>query len=184
MIIGFQGVKNSNSEFATNFFINKHNFKNIKKVPLVSSKGVVKALKEGKIDLGVVAIKNNLGGIVEATREAFQDCSVQILDTTKLQIHHCLFVYDKNCVEKIDTILSHKQALLQCRDYINQKFPQIVVKEAEDTAICAYYLKNHKLSKNHAVICSKMAGEDNGLFMIDENIEDKRSITQFALIKI
>ena len=56
MIIGFQGIKNSFNDYATDEFIKKIKIKS-KKLPLVTSKSVANSLINRKIDFGVIALK-------------------------------------------------------------------------------------------------------------------------------
>ena len=55
MIIGFQGIKNSYNDFATDKFIEMLDFAGAKKIPLTTSENVAKALINKEIDFGVVA---------------------------------------------------------------------------------------------------------------------------------
>ena len=94
MKVGFQGYWTSNSEIAARQFVKC--FDNVVElIPLISSQKVVNALKSCAIDYGVMAIKNNIGGVVEETQKVLND-DLKMLSKTKVKIHHCLFVKNKN----------------------------------------------------------------------------------------
>lgn len=65
MIIGYQGIENSYNDFAVNRFIEKLELQNVSKEPLVTSDSVARALIDRNVDLGVIALKNNIAGSVD-----------------------------------------------------------------------------------------------------------------------
>ena len=96
MIIGFQGIKNSYNDFATDKFIERLNCKIIKKLPLITSENVAKALINKKIDFGVIAIKNNIAGLVKESEDILKSNLFKIVDMLEMEINHCLFAYNEN----------------------------------------------------------------------------------------
>ncbi len=184
MIIGFQGIKNSYNDFATDAFIERLRVRDVTKLPLVVSINVAKSLVGKEIDLGVIAIKNNIAGIVKESENIMKSNLFQVVDTIEMEINHCLFVFDKNSIKNIKTIASHPQALKQCENYIKSYFPNCELKEQLDTSKAADDLKNGILSKSTGVICSEKAGIENNLFLISKNIANKTSKTTFYLIKL
>lgn len=151
---------------------------------LISSKNVVNALIKEEIDIGVMAIKNNIGGIVNETRAVLNDDLIKIKEID-VDIHHCLFVKHENInINQIKFVASHEQALMQTKSNLNIIFKNVKLIKIEDTALGAKRLKNGNLSDNYAVVCSMQAGLDNKLHLIKENIEDRASITTFGLFKL
>ena len=195
MIIGFQGIKNSYNDFATDKFIERLNCKIIKKLPLITSENVAKALINKKIDFGVIAIKNNIAGLVKESEDILKSNLFKIVDMLEMEINHCLFAYNENSAENLETITSHAQALKQCEIYLKSyilylnyriklNFPNCKLREYKDTAKAAEDLKNGILSKMTGVICSEKAGKENNLFLVAKNIADRTSKTTFCFIKL
>lgn len=185
MKIGYQGMENSNSDSAARLFVERNEklrCEDVEYIPLVSSKNVVESLLSGKIDYGVLAIKNNVAGEVEETKEALEGAKkIKIIDSLDMKIHHCVFALDKDT--KIEAVASHIQALIQTRKNIKRLFGNVQEIEVEDTAIAAKYLREGKLSKNTAVICPKNAGQKYSLTILYENIEDNAdNVTTFILV--
>ena len=182
MKIGYQGMEFSYSDFATDLLVK--NFKDVEKVPLISSENVAQMLIAKEIDFGVVAVKNNIGGIVKETDKILQTNLFTIINTIEVEIKHCLFSLNKDYSDKIDIITSHPQALKQCEIFLEKNYSNCKTITYCDTAKAAEDLKKGFLSKTTGVICCENAGLKNNLFLIRKNIADKKSFTTFCLIKI
>ena len=182
--VGYQGIEGSNSEDAAKKLCEIKGIKDFELVPLVTSRGVVEKLDSNEIDYGVMAYKNNIGGKVQETMDALSMISYELAGRCELLIHHCVFVYDSSVkLSNITKVVSHEQALVQCQHYIQLRFPQAEIVKSLDTAISARQLKDGVIDKTAAVICKKAAGIGRDLYLIDENIEDEESITEFRMIK-
>ena len=82
-------------------------------------------------------------------------------------------------------MVSHEQALKQTKATIQKLLPDVKTEAIEDTAIGAYRLANGELEDNVAVICRKNAGEDNGLYLVKENINDSEdNVTEFYMYEL
>lgn len=181
--IAYQGVSGSNNEVAAHEFAKSLNYENVHYIEGVSSKGVVTQLKNNNAQYGVVATYNNLVGDVRESTLALDGVRYNILATTKLHIHHALFVKNDNCI--ISTIASHPHALGQCAHYIETNHPNVVQKEISDTAIGAKLLASGELAEDTAVLCRRNAGEHFNLHMVSENVADTtENFTTFILFKL
>ena len=182
--IGFQGDIGSNSEEAAKQFVNKSGLVNADFIPLISSKNVIMHLKTDLIDYGVVAVRNSTAGIVYETLVALKGESfLEVLKVT-VPVHHCLFKKHGVDISKIDTVVSHVQALKQTKENRQKYFPNLLELESEDTALAAIKLSNGEYPENYSLICRKNAGEQNGLELVMENLEDKiGNCTEFSVLK-
>ena len=72
-------------------FINNLSLSNIKLIPLVNSYNVFDSLLNGKIDYGVVAVSNSIGGIVKETNDVLKNTSYTEVSSLELPICHCVF---------------------------------------------------------------------------------------------
>jgi len=127
---------------------------------------------------GVVPIENSIEGSVSLTQDLLlQFKGVNILGELAMDIHHNLIGYDKN---KIETIISHPQALAQCRNYIKKHGWKVKAVESTSEAVkLVATSSNEKLG----AIGSKDSAEQFGLKILEENIEDyKNNKTRFILI--
>ena len=83
-------------------------------------------------------------------------------------ISHNLLV--KEGTKHINVILSHAQALAQCRHFLNQRYPGAEMVPVESTAAAAYQVASG--AKNHAAVGSLRAAEIYGLTALAEDIQD------------
>lgn len=183
MIIGFQGIKNSFNDYATDEFIKKIKIKS-EKLPLVTSKNVANSLINRKIDFGVIALKNNISGTIEESEKILKSNFFEIIDTIEMKINHCLFAFDEKSSKNLKVIASHPHALKQCERYLKLSFPNCEFQEYIDTAKTAEDLKSGILKKSVGIICSEKAGKENGLYLVSKNISNIVSKTTFGLIKL
>ena len=185
MLIGYQGIIGSHCERAARILADNAKMLYAEFVPLISSTDVVKALKDGSIHYGVLAVYNSIGGTVLETVEAFKNFEYKKITAVIMPIHQCMYkvkAYVPN--ESINRIVSHRQALKQTQKMIKKYFPYAKLVEMEDTALAAKRLAEGEYDKYTAVICSRNAGEYYGLEMMYENIEDDAAnSTMFHLIE-
>ncbi|MBQ6426282.1 MAG: prephenate dehydrogenase/arogenate dehydrogenase family protein [Clostridia bacterium] len=181
--IGYQGIPGSNSEYAAVRFAGQLGLDSYELIPLVTSKGVVDALRNGVVRYGVMASQNIVAGSVEESRLALENLSYKVLSSMWVSVHHCLFVKDASVAE-LSGIASHIQAFLQCKNTLQELYPGKELREMEDTSIAAQYLAEGNLPPDFGVLCRKNAGEMFGLHLLKENLEDdSKNMTQFILIE-
>ena len=142
---------------------------------------VFEFVERGKSAYGVVATENALEGPVTATLDNFAfNSSAQILGVRVLDIHHCLITRPGTKRAEIGTIVSHVQALGQCRRFITREFP------AADTipvASTAESVKAAMADPTKAAIATRFAADLYGAVVIEDDIEDRLgNQTSFALI--
>lgn len=181
MKIGVSGAKGSFSEEAARTYARKW-FKN-KKFDidyLVSAENVLSKVERGEVDLGIVPIENSNGGIVIEAVYAMAKHVFAIKKIFEIDVHHCLLVRNGATAGSIRTIVSHDQALKQCRMYLKRRWPKVKLQEYADTAKAAEDLASGKLPKTVAVIASRNAADAYGLGVLEESIQDlKFNYTSF-----
>lgn len=184
--LGYQGIENSNVHTATLHFVEKHGWSDMELIPLVSSINVIEALKKGEIQYGICAYTTDVAGPVAETAKALEGVSVNIMDTYSIDIHHNLFKKDDSVSnDEITAIASHPEALRECQKNINKMYPKAESIPVQNTAVAARDLNDGKLPKTTAVLCSKKAGAQYNLSLIQENIEDlEHNGTSFALMTL
>ncbi|HWQ20255.1 MAG TPA: prephenate dehydratase domain-containing protein, partial [Methanotrichaceae archaeon] len=81
-------------------------------VYLPDFEAVLTAVADGSVDAGVVPLENSLEGAVPLTMDSLLRLPVKILAEINEPIRHCLMGRGNG---EIKVILSHPQALAQCR---------------------------------------------------------------------
>ena len=183
--IGYQGEIGSNADFAAHQMAADLGFCDVIYVPLISSQRVITALKLHEIDYGVVAIRNIIAGNVKETFDAIENENLELVTTTILDIHHCIYKFPGIDNDALRYVASHIQALKQTRETRKKLFPELIEMEIEDTAIGARWLAEGKLSKDVAVLCRDTAGQIYNLELVMMNLEDdENNRTEFKMFKI
>ena len=181
MKIGVMGAKGSFSEEAGKAYAKKW-LKN-KKYSLdylVSAENVLAALEKGEIQVGIFPIENSNGGIVLEAVYAMAKHNFSIKKIFEIDVHHCLLVKNGATADSIKTIVSHDQALKQCRMYLKRIWPKVKIEAYADTAKAAEDLASGKLPKSTAVIASRAAAQMYKLKILEESIQDlKFNYTSF-----
>lgn len=187
MKLGYQGDLGSNNEDAAYEFVNRNftTISHIEYIPLISSKAVIDAILNKQIDYGVCAVRSYTPSEtikIEETTKALKDTSrfLESMDVINLPIHHCLFKLPN---AKINTIASHKEALIRTKNKRENMFPDFNAVEERDTAWCAKALRSGELPPNYAVICKKETGDKYSLECLLENMEDESIRTEFMLFR-
>jgi len=182
VIIGISGAFGSFSEEAARTYMHKLGLKNQKIEPLITVEKVLAALEAGKIKLGIFPIENSNGGIVIEAVHAMARHRFAIKKIFEIDVHHCLLVAPGVKADEIRTIVSHDQAIKQCRMYLKRVWPKARLREYPDTAIAAADLSNGKLPSSAAVIASRAAAARYGLDVLEESIQDlKFNYTSFIV---
>lgn len=140
--------------------------------------GAVEAVIKGDIDEAIVPVENSLEGSVGAALDALMEYPARIVGEVVVPIQHCLLALTPNA--EIKVVLSHPQALAQCRGYLRKNFPGVEVRTTGSTAHAA------KLAKEFpemAAIASRDAADRYGLSVVDEDIQDREeNYTRFIVV--
>ena len=155
----------------------------VKLIPYTSIDTVIRAVETGEVTEGVVPIENSLEGSVNITLDTLaHDVSLFITREMVQPIKHHLLINRTADIDKINIIVSHPQALAQCRQYINQNFPRAQLKVVDSTAAAALMVAQG--APNHAAIGSQRASELHGLKVAATSIEDQHNnCTRFVVLK-
>jgi chorismate mutase/prephenate dehydratase len=147
--------------------------------PLPSIADVFQEVSQRRADYGVVPIENSTEGVVTHTLDMLVEADVKICAEVFLEIH--LFLLSRSGrFEDIQRIISHPQALAQCRRWLASHFPHVGVEEAASTAQAAQMAAQNA---SVAEIASGLAKEFYGLEVIEGNVEDRtNNITRFLVI--
>jgi len=126
-----------------------------------------------------VPIENSTEGAVTHTFDLLVDTDLQICAEIFLDIHHNLLSRSGRAAD-VKCIISHPQALAQCRGWLARHFPSIPIDEVASTAHAAM---KAAAEGSLAAISSVMAREVYDLQTVAGNIEDQsNNITRFVVI--
>lgn len=176
--IGFLGPHGTFTEEALRKIIKKDQ----KSVPYTSIQEVIKAVQNGEVEKGFVAIENSIEGSVNTTLDMLTfEANVLIEREFIDSISHNLIGRYDLTTDKIDSIISHPQATAQCRGFISANYPKAVIVAANSTAEAAKIVSEER--GDAAAIATILASEIYGLKIIAKDIQDfKENRTRFVLL--
>ncbi len=138
----------------------------------------VEVLLRDEVDCSIVPVENSLEGSVALTLDLLMEHQLNITGEVIVHIKHCLL--SKGRPEEIKIIMSHPQALSQCRKYIKTNFKDVEVRSEPSTSEAARIASG---SKEIAAIASSESAAIYGLNILDENIQDvNENYTRFIVI--
>lgn len=148
-------------------------------ISLPSIADVFQEVSQQRADYGVVPIENSTEGAVTHTLDMLVEAEVRICAEIFLEIH--LNVLSRSGrFEEIRRIVSHAQALAQCRRWLASHCPRLKVEETASTAQAAQTALQDGTA---AAIASGMAKDYYGLEVVAANVEDHaNNTTRFLVI--
>ena len=153
-------------------------------VPLIDMDGVLFALNENEIDIGVFPVVNNNSGLVWQAFQAMGKYPFEIIDELHLDIEQCLFAKRYMDIKDVSKIYSYAPAFNQCKIFLNQEAALIEKIEWPDMALAARDLVNGILPDDAAVLGSRRTALQYNLTILASNVQDvKPNITMFIIVK-
>ena len=132
---------------------------------------VVEAVLKGKVKQGIVPVENRLVGTVRETLDAIFQKKVYIIGAFKRPIHHVLAILPQAKSGAITAIVSHEQALNQCRHFLEKKFPKANWKMTPSTT-AAFEDALRRKDFRTAVVGTAEAAHHFGFEILQKNIEN------------
>ena len=137
---------------------------------------VLEAVQKGEVEAGIVPVENSLEGAVTAVMDLLLRLDVVIVGEVNLPIKHCLVGQGQG---EIRVILSHPQALAQCRQYLHEHYPEAEIRTTGSTSHAARLAQEFP---EMAAIAGQDTAERYGLSILAREIQDARdNITRFIV---
>jgi chorismate mutase/prephenate dehydratase len=148
--------------------------------PLATLSGVFDAVERGSVDYGVVPIENSIEGFVGETLDLLTASDVKVCGEVEVRVNLNLIAKPGTKLEDISVVLSHPQALSQCRSFLRRVLHNVEVRECSSTAEA---VKKAVSSDRVAAIGSSLAAVIYGGEVLMRNIEDfKDNCTRFLIV--
>ncbi len=183
--IAIMGSRGSFTEEAALFYLKREGITASELLYPVSAEGVLLALDREEADVGIFPIHNSIGGVVTESIYAASEHHFFIEDLFDIDIRQCLMVRPGVKRSEITKIMSHQQALAQCKGYIKEHFPNAEIVEASDTATAAQFLGMSSKEIHTAVIAPQRCAKLYKLALLEEGIQDqKKNLTTFIAARV
>lgn len=189
LVIGIQGGKGSFSEQACRHYCATRGIDRYRIQELYTSPNVLAALHRGEIDRGVFVIQNAQGGVVMETIEALAQYTCEIIEIFEIALDHGILHHPDVTFDQVDTLISHPQALAQCKNTLAARYPDLALTSGEgeliDQALCAQRLAEGAIPLTTAVLASPVCGTLYGLTVHEASLQDLGgdNLTTFGWVK-
>ena len=149
------------------------------KIPYPSFEDAYGAVENGECDLAVLPIENSYAGEVGQVLDLMFSGNLHVNGVYDLPVTQNLLGLPGTKAEDIVTVISHPQALAQCRPYIRRC--GYLTKSASNTAVAAKEVAEGK-DLSVGAIASAETAQLYGLKILDHDINDNRmNTTRFAV---
>ncbi len=148
-------------------------------VPVETILDVFEEVSSERVNFGVVPIENSIEGVVATTLDAIYEYGLKVCGEIYESISHHL-MNQTGRLEDVKKILSHPQAISQCRKWLRKKLPSVPIETVPSTALAAKWAA---VDESIGAIASLMAAKLYHLQIVAKNIEDiKGNSTRFWII--
>jgi len=150
-------------------------------LPFASVAAVAAAVDSGMAEEGVVAIENSIEGSVTDTLDILiHESHLSIRQELVLPVGHCLLVRPGMQAADVKVLLSHPQALGQCRRFVERCFPKAEIVAALSTAAA---VDEMMARENTAAIATRRAAELYAADILARDIQDRSdNLTRFVVL--
>jgi prephenate dehydratase len=150
-------------------------------LPFASVAAVAAAVDSGMAEEGVVAIENSIEGSVTDTLDILiHESRLSIRRELVLPVDHLLLVRPETQAADVKVLLSHPQALGQCRRFVERCFPKAEIVAALSTAAA---VEEMMARENAAAIGTRRAAELYGAEILAHDIQDRSdNLTRFVVL--
>lgn len=178
--IGFLGPRGTFSQEAMIKYIDGRD--GFRECPYNTMPDLIYAVNNDEIDEAVVPTENSLEGAVSATLDMLAtDVDLKIKGEIVIAVNQNFMAKKETKAEDIKLILSHPQAIGQCRKYLDSKFPAATIKYVYSTAEAAKEVSEG--SGDMGAIGPATAAGVYNLEIIDKYIQDNfNNLTRFVII--
>ncbi len=131
-------------------------------------------------DFGVVPVENSIEGSVNITLDLLFEFDLKVYGEIEGRIRHNLLSRPETSIRDVGVILSHPQALAQCRRFIESNLPNAELREESSTARAA---QKARRMKGSAAIGTELAADIYGMTILARGIENTRdNYTRFFVL--
>lgn len=179
--IAISGIAGSFDDEAAQKYLTHNNLEG-DLIYAITAKQTFADVMSGQAEYGIVPLENSVGGMVMETLYAMAEQVFKIVTIVQIDVQQNLLALPGTNINSITHVVSHPQALAQCRTYLKQQWESASLEEYPDTALAAKDLKSGKFTKTTAVIASRQAAKLFELNILEPGIQDlKFNITAFMV---
>lgn len=186
MQIAYLGPEGTFTEQAARLIIKSIERDPVLLKPMTTIEDVFEQVESGRAGFGVVPVENSIEGAVNATIDTLIfDYGLFISNQFSMPVVQNIMVRNDNDKKAVTKILSHPQALAQCRKFINKHYQGAAIETVSSTSEAARIVAENVFGENEipAAIGAGISAEIYGLKILHSGIQDSlNNTTQFITI--
>jgi prephenate dehydratase len=173
--IAYQGEPGANSHLAA-----REAYPNFEPIAYPTFEDTIAAVKSGDVLYAMIPIENSVAGRVADIHHLLPDADLYIVGEHFLRVRHQLMAKPGATLSTIKRVMSHTQALGQCRLTL-RKLGLVPVPEADTAGSARLVAEKDDLTT--AAIASRLAAEIYGLQILKSDMEDElHNTTRFVVL--
>ncbi len=174
--VAYLGPKGTFTEQAArSYFLDNYDFIEYRDIPEVFT-----AISSDSVKFGVVPIENSIEGSVNIALDLLFESDFKVSGEIEQRIIQNLISEDNVDLTDVKKVISHPQAIAQCRNFLRFKLPK---SERIEVASTAEAVKAVKGSTDMAAIGSELAAESYKMKILYPGIEDNpNNCTRFFVL--
>ncbi|MBN2057466.1 MAG: prephenate dehydratase [Candidatus Saganbacteria bacterium] len=192
MKIGFLGPEGTFSEEASKAYVKRLPGKN-ELIPYTAFHDLLFAVDKGKVKEGILPIENSIEGTIGVVPDMLvKDVKLMMRQEIVLPVFHYLIAQQSIKLREITDVISHPQALDQCKDFLRKKLPKVKLHLAYSTSNAVRQVatslgekiiaKSHAKGSVFAAIGTENAAKLYGLNVLARKINAKENQTRFVVL--
>ncbi len=139
-------------------------------------------VRKGEADYALLPIENTTAGSINETYDLLADGGLAIVGEILSRVEHCLLGVPGASIEGLRTVLSHPQALAQCRPFLQERLGHARIEPFSDTAGAARLVRERR-DPTLGAIASEEAARYYGLAILVAGVHAEASnVTRFVEI--
>jgi prephenate dehydratase len=174
--VAYLGPKGTFTEQAArSYFLDNYEFIEYRDIPEVFT-----AISSGFVKFGVVPIENSIEGSVNIALDLLFESDFKVSGEIEQRIIQNLISEDNVDLTDVKKVISHPQAIAQCRNFLKLKLPK---SERIEVASTSTAIKTVKGSTDLAAIGSELAAKSYKMKILCPGIEDNpNNSTRFFVL--
>lgn len=138
-----------------------------------SFEAAARSVEEGEADFALLPVENTTAGSITAVLDVLAETELTVVGEEVLPVVHCLLGTEEVPLSAIRRVISHPQALAQCRQFIDQ-MPNARADAFVDTALAARRVRDDA-DPAQVAIASAGAARRYGLTILARDLADQRA---------
>lgn len=185
--IGIQGGPGSFNDSALRQYLERHPESTFDVSYLNSTHEVLEKLERGQIEYGQFALFNSQAGFYEESLFEIGRYRFEVEEAYDTQISHCLMTHRDVNIHSIETVMSHREVLKQCKANLEKRYPDVRLVEGAgdlaDPARVGEALSKGTLDSSTAVVSNGLIAELHGLSIVERDLQDAEdNVSTFLLV--